>query len=106
MVFIMIADPLLNPSKFTWKDATTTEEFKRNTLRNAANTLIHEMWDHALPYFKDKNYQGDTRQEHENFHGQHTINSPSLEDYDSDPKKFKDTSFGKNMKEIDADLGL
>lgn len=101
VLFVLVADQMMNPSKNISNSNLSNDRFKLNALRNSTNTYVHEAWAHALPFLKNNLYKQDINTEHFKFHGGKTFGSPGVEDYDKNPSKFLNTKFGNNMIEID-----
>lgn len=105
MLFIMVANPLIYPGSYSNSNKKDHNIFLKNAIRNSVNTYVHESWDHGLHYLLDPNYKNDfekTLIDHFNYHGVKTLDSPSVEDFDKDPKKYRGTKFEKTIKEIDG----
>lgn len=101
VLFLLVADQMMNPSKNKANSNSSNDRFKLNVLRNSTNTYVHEAWSHALPFLKNNLYKQDINTEHFKFHGGKTFGSPGVEDYDMSPSRFLNTKFGNNMVEID-----
>ena len=84
-------------------NSPATQKIYKRLLENAMNTLIHEAIAHALQDIANEGRRGGgktTETDHKNYHGGFKETSPTLEDYEKNPKKYKGTLWERVIKQI------